>query len=158
MKLRNNIRRGCLWVRRYWVRLSITFISIVAYFAVFLKVPLLVLMVIATLATGFMMWLIIFRLRQLLVSPAYVFIFGGKTCAFILCVASVYLILWPLPKRIQLVTNIWFALFALCFILSDIGHFIYSRDLAAVLRSDNYKEELPAVPPTAQQQPPHKLP
>ncbi len=133
-------------------RVLVVGLTLSFYFTVAGYVPILAWLLIAALATGFMMWMIIFKLRRLIISPAYQFMFAGKAVAFILCIAAVYLVIRPLPHRIELVSRLWFSSLALSYILMVIGHYLYSKDLAAVLGSRSYSEPLPAVPPTPEQQ------
>lgn len=104
---------------------------------------------IALAACLFVMWVIVFRLRSFLISTSYKFIFAAKLCWAVLCAAGIYLILWPLPRRIAVVQFAWFSLLALGCILSAIGFYLYSRDVRAVLQSDDYLKPLPAVPAEA---------
>jgi hypothetical protein len=94
----------------------------------------------------FLVWVIFFRLRSHLVSAGYKFIVTAKILWAIMCGAGIYLIIWPLPKRIVIVQLLWFSLLALGALCSAIGFYLYSRDVNTVLKSDDYKSSLPAVP------------
>lgn len=147
------------YFRVAWKRITIVAICVALYIAAaifFGKLSVLVWLIIAMFATGFLMILILIRFRKFLVSTAYQFIFGAKLVAFILCTAGVYLVMWPLPERIPIVSRLWFSLLALCFILSDIGYYLYSRDVNEAIRYARQKlgergETLP-MDPEAQEQ------
>lgn len=89
---------------------------------------------IAFLACLAVMWVIVYRLRGFLRSTGYKFIFAAKMCFAILCGSGVYLILYPLPKRVILVQVSWFSLLAIGCLCSAVGFYLYSRDVNAVLR------------------------
>lgn len=111
-----------------------------------LKVIVCFLLGIAFFSMLFVMWLISFRLPDHLKSNSYKAIFISKVCWALLCGAGIYLIIWPLPQRIPIVTVIWFSLLAIGCIHSAIGFYLYSRDVNAVLRSDDFIAPLPAKP------------
>lgn len=137
-----------------WKRLTIVIVLVGLYITaagLFGKLSVLVWLVVAMFATGFLLILILTRFRRFLISTAYQFIFGAKLVAFLLCIAGVYLTLYPLPERIPLISRLWFSLLALCFILSDIGYYLYSRDVNEAIRYAKEKlaeqgQELPIAP------------
>lgn len=102
---------------------------------------------VAFAASVFVIWLILFRLRDHLVSKSYRAILVGKICFAVLTGSGIYLILWPLPVRVLWIQLTWFSILALGTIHSAAGFYLYSRDVQSVLQSESYTESLPAVPP-----------
>jgi len=94
----------------------------------------------------FVVWLIIFRLRDHLISKSYRAILVSKLLWALLCGSGIYLVLWPLPQRNALVSVLWFSVLALGCIHSAIGFFLYSRDVSAILTSSDFTAPLPAKP------------
>ena len=111
-----------------------------------------VLLGIAFAAQLFVMWVIVFRLRQHLISRSYQLIFASKLLFALLCGSGVYLILFPLQKRIVIVQAAWFADLALACLASAAGYYLYSRDVNAVLKSEYYTQTLPASTPADSRQ------
>lgn len=103
---------------------------------------------IALLCMFFVMWLISFRLPDHLKSNSYKAIFISKVCWALLCGGGIYLILWPLRERVVAVTVIWFSLLAIGCIHSAIGFYLYSKDVNAVLQSEDFVAPLPAQVPS----------
>lgn len=99
------------------------------------------------LSNVFIVWLIAFRLRDHLISNSYRFILSAKVLWALLCGSGIYLIVWPLPKRLIFVQLSWFSVLAVACTCSAIGFWIYTRDVSAILTSDSYNEPLPATAP-----------
>ena len=102
------------------------------------------LLCVAFLSMVYVVWLIVFRLRDHLVSKSYRAILTAKILWALLCGSGIYLILWPLPQRNALVSVIWFSVMALGCISSAVGFFLYSRDVSSILTSEAFTDALPA--------------
>lgn len=155
--LRVKLTNALAWLIDKWIRIPKGRIAVIIcalglYFVIAGNyVPVLAWLTIAMISTGFLVWLLIFRFQRFLVSAAYQYILASKIVAFILTTAGFYLTLWPLPARIAVISRLWFSLLALVFILSDIGYYLYSRDVKAVVELDRTQDQLPVVPPTPEE-------
>lgn len=101
---------------------------------------------VAFLASLFLCWLLLFRLPGHLTSVSYRFILAAKVCFALLSGSGIYLLLWPLKVRVVWVQLSWFSVLAVGSICSAVGFWLYSRDVLAVLKSEDYTRGLPADP------------
>lgn len=109
-----------------------------------LKVVICILLGAGLLAMLAVMGLIRYRLEGSLKSNSYKAIFISKACFALLCGSGIYLIIWPLPQRIETVTFLWFLVLAVGCLHSAIGYYLYTRDMNEVLNSPDYIGPLPA--------------
>jgi hypothetical protein len=101
---------------------------------------------VSLLASLFICWLLLFRLPDHLTSVSYRFILAAKVCFALLSGSGIYLLLWPLKVRPVWIQLAWFSVLSIGTCCSAVGFWLYSRDVQAVLQSDDYVQALPADP------------
>lgn len=112
------------------------------------QITVLVLLCIACGCMVFIVWLILFRLRDHLISRSYQAHLVAYLLWILLCFTSIVLIFWTIPEKFRTIIQlIRYSLIAISCILSAAAFYIYTKEVKDILESDSYTETLPAVPP-----------
>ena len=111
------------------------------------SVAVIALLTIGAISMLFVIWTILFRLSDHLVSKAYRSMLMAKVLRFLMCSAGIVLLIWPAPPRWgRVIALSWFSILSLGCIFSAIGWYFYAKDsiaMAKALKTHNVIEDLP---------------